>query len=162
MLSSAFHSTVTEKRWSGRNYVLHPVLEVSVISQVQKHAASPLASTQCSLTGKAKEQRLQCNKIKLIVWRRLSPPLLFQMQDFQFAKKNLYRGALSKANPSCAPLLHALSTSSSIVIENQTLAKSGQIYTKSEKKEQKLTAGRECSVICGWLFIRGCSSARGF
>lgn len=53
--SSAFHYAIAEKKQSGRNYVLHPVLEVSVMSQVEKRVASPLVRAQCDLTCKEKE-----------------------------------------------------------------------------------------------------------
>lgn len=63
MWSALFSNyTVTEKKWSGRNYVLHPMLEVFVTSQVQTQIASPLARARCGSACKEKEQQLQCDK----------------------------------------------------------------------------------------------------
>lgn len=75
-------------------------------------------------------------------------------------KEFAWRGCQQSKPKLCSIALP--SKSSLIVVGNQTLAKSGHLYTRSERKEQNPIAGRECSVICGWLFIRGSSPARGF
>lgn len=67
VFSSVFYCMVIEKQESVRNYVLHTMLEVLVISQIQKHISSPLAGAQHSSTCKEKEQQLQRDKIKLRV-----------------------------------------------------------------------------------------------